>query len=202
MANADLVPPRNARVPRWCVSGNAAISTSLPCRDPITVVELPGSYDCRKPRKFEFFSVHPDPNMWRQAYVLIDKTEMDERVFLVMPAVRPFLADTLTAVMLIPCVNVQDTVFVWRIPISEDGRRSNKWSLSALEAVQQARTHWVKLARGDGRYRTFKAEGDLGKPEWPEDLNRRTLLMRTFNEDVIRTRDHEIVLESRGRKRR
>jgi hypothetical protein len=71
-----------------------------------------------------------------------------------------------------------------------------------LEAVQQARTHWVKLAPGDGRYRAFKAEGDLGKPEWPEDLDRRTVLARTFNEDVIRTRDHDVVLESRGLKRR
>jgi hypothetical protein len=63
-------------------------------------------------------------------------------------------------------------------------------------------THWVKIVAGDGRYRTFRARGDLGTPEWPEDLDRNKLLSRTFQEQMIGDRDHELVKQYLGLKRR
>jgi hypothetical protein len=168
----------------------------------ITVAELLLTVARRKPKPTEFFRVHPDPTMSRAAYVFIDREEMNSECYFVMPAARPFIAEHLRPVMLVSCITRQNVAFIWPVALPDPGAnsgRQNRWGSSALEAMEVAKTSWVKMTAGQGFYRVFVAENlELPEPQWPE----RTfgeLLNVAFKNAVIEDQTHPVVKRLRGR---
>jgi hypothetical protein len=178
---------------------------SLGPDDGITLEPMEARYDCRRPKKkSEYIRCHPDHTLWQQAAVLIDDVGMDRTVYLVSPQVRSLLQDHLTPVLLVPSINQDGEFFVWPIPISDItfGRRTSKREVSARRAADRAMSRWSNVFYKDGEYHCSPARGDLGEPEWPQDLSLRTLNQRTFQDFVIANADHEIVKVYLGISRR
>jgi len=167
----------------------------------ITVAELLVTVACRKPKPTEFFRVHPDPGMCRAAYVFIDREEIGSECYFVMPNARPYLTEHLRPVMLVSCINRQNVAFLWPIALPDPGAnsgRQNRWGSSALEAMEVAKTSWVKMTAGQGSYRVFVAENlDLPEPRWPE-RSFGELLNVAFKNALIEDQNHPIVKRLRG----
>jgi hypothetical protein len=169
--------------------------------DGIIVTELLVSVACRKPKPTEFFRVHTDPTMAREAYVFIDREEIGGETYFVMPGARPHIAEHLRPVLLVTCITRQNVVFLWPIPLPDPGTnngRQNRWGASALEAMGAAKTRWVKMTAGGGAYRVFTAENlNLPEPQWPE-RSFLELLGVAFKETIISDAAHPIVKRLRG----
>jgi hypothetical protein len=174
--------------------------------DGIIATEMLLSIDCRKPRGRkggEYVRVHPDPKMTRGAQVFID-VGIGDPVYLVAPAVRPYIADHLTSVQLVLCVNRQDVLFLWPIKLSDinagNGRRS-RWTTTALAAAEVAKTQWIKLMPGDGGYNVVPAENpDLPGPNWPDKYTFVELVNLAFKGCFIADKEHPIVQRLRAQK--
>jgi hypothetical protein len=169
--------------------------------DGVTVTELLVTVACRKPKPTEFFRVHSDPAMARTAYVFIDREEIGGETYFVMPEARPYIAEHLRPVLLVTCVNRQYVPFLWPIMLpdpSVNNGRQNRWGMSALEAMNAAKTRWVKMTAGSGAYRVFIAENpDLPAPQWPN-KSFLELLSVAFKETIIADQAHPIVKRLRG----
>lgn len=169
--------------------------------DGIAVKELLIDVACRKPKSTEYFRVHPDQNMARAAYVFIDREEIGGETYFVMPEARPYILEHLRPVLLVMCVNRQGVPFLWPIMLpdpSTNGGRQNRWGASALEAMEAAKTHWVKMTAGAGAYRVFLAENaELPGPLWPE-RSFVELLGIAFKDTIISDQSHPIVRRLRG----
>lgn len=169
----------------------------------IEVEEINVSYPRRKPstskKRPEFFRTHTDLALWVKTYVVVDRMEMEETVYLVLPKAKPALAEHLIYMQLVPCINTKGKVFLWPIACDDESlsRRKSPWAKSAREAATAARDHWIKiLADSDeGKYRPFKAKGPIADPEWPEDFCRQTMLERAFKDHIIRDEDHPVARE-------
>jgi hypothetical protein len=92
-------------------------------------------------------------------------------------------------------------VFLWpaKLP-TPDSSIGRRWSESALEIADFAKTQWVKMVgkRDLGAYELFKARGDLGDPVWP-DKTLSDLLRLAFKGDrLINSLDHPVLRELAG----
>jgi hypothetical protein len=170
--------------------------------DGIAVKELLVSIACRKPRGTEYFRVDPRSDMARPAYVFVDKDEVGGETYFVLPEARPLIAEHLRPVLLVSCVNRQGVWFIWPIPLPDPGvnnGRQNRWGASALEAMEAAKSKWVKMTAGSGSYRVFVAENtNLPSPQWT-DKSFIELLGIAFKDTIIADQDHPIVKRLRGR---
>jgi hypothetical protein len=165
--------------------------------DGITLDPLPIKYKCRKPnsRTAEYIRCHPDRTLWQQTTVLEDQQGYDKAVYLVHPHARVALQRFLKHVLLVPAINTEDEVFVWYIPISDvsQGRRGRRSvELSARRVAESAISEWKAAHFQDGEWVGQTARGDLGEPNWPEDLTTRAINERTFADSVILDDTHEI----------
>jgi hypothetical protein len=169
--------------------------------DGIIVTELLVSVACRKPKPTEYFRVHPDPTMAREAYVFIDREEIGGETYFVLPEARPYISEHLRPVLLTTCINRQGVVFLCPVAIPDPGvnnGRQNRWGATALEAMQAAKTRWTKMTAGNGAYRVFIAENaSLPEPQWP-DRSFLELLGVAFKETIISDATHPIVKRLRG----
>jgi hypothetical protein len=169
--------------------------------DGIVVSELLVSVACRKPKTTEYFRTHSDPSMARAAYVFIDREEIGSETYFVLPDARPYIVEHLRPVLLVTCINRQNVVFLWPISLPDPGvnhGRQNRWGTTALEAMEAAKTRWVKMTAGSGAYRVFTAENaDLPEPQWP-DRSFLELLGVAFKDMIISDAAHPIVKRLRG----
>jgi hypothetical protein len=170
--------------------------------DGINVKELLVSIACRKPRPTEYFSVDPRPEMARPAYVFIDRDEIGGETYFVLPPVRPLIAEHLRPVLLVSCVNRQGVPYLWPITLPDPGvnsGRQNRWGASALEAMEAAKSKWVKLVAGSGAYRVFVAENSsLPAPQFT-DKSFLELLQIAFKDTIIADEEHPVIKRLRGR---
>jgi hypothetical protein len=156
----------------------------------------------RKPRRTEFFRVHPAEDYCLDSMVLVRAEGLDREVYLIARPLRTELADDAQRVRLFTCVNKRKVVFLWpaRLPEAEaTGGGGRAWHTSALEVADEAKKHWVKL-RGNrdlGAYEMDRARGDLGEPAWP-DQSFKELLKLAFKDRFIDTPHHDVIRELHG----
>src|SRR5262245_16565432 len=99
----------------------------------------------RKPDKAWFVRVHPDEAYRLQTCVLELKEERE--TYLVSPALWADLAGepNFSPRLLSTAVNRQGVLFLWSIRLPGPDGKLDGWNTSALEAVEIAQKHWVRV---------------------------------------------------------
>jgi hypothetical protein len=151
----------------------------------------------RKPNRIEFVRVHPDAGMQLATGVFVDREERE--VYFVAPELRAELAGELKPVLLVTAISRQGVVFLWPVPLPDEGGRRNAWAETAREACELAKTEWVRLAADMslGAYRVYQAEGQLSAPVWP-DKSLSELLKLGFKDRIVDSAEHPVVKRLRG----
>jgi len=154
----------------------------------------------RKPRRTEFFGVHPAPDFCVDTYLLERDDGMDKEAYLVAPGLQSLVASELRQVRLFTVINKRGTVMLWPVKLpAADNDRIRRVSDTALQGAEQAKLLWTKLVwdRDLGGYQLFRAKGDLGDPQWP-DKSFRDLLEIAFRNNLIDRSDHPVIRELEG----
>ena len=171
--------------------------------DDIGVEKVLLTVPVRKPRKTEFFRVHPGEDYCLDSMVLVRAESIDREVYLIARELRAELADDAQRVRLFTCVNKRGVVFLWpaRLPDPEaSGGGGRAWHTSALEIADEAKKQWVRMYgnRDLGAYEMHRARGDFGEPEWPKDKSFKDLLRLAFKDRFIDTPHHDVIRELHG----
>jgi hypothetical protein len=154
----------------------------------------------RKPKRTEFFRVHPGPDYVVDMHLLERDTGMEKESYLVTPEVKHLVVSELRPVRLFTAISKHGTVFLWPVKLPRDENDNlRRISDSALQGAEQARTLWTKVVWNGpvGAYELFKAKGDLGEPQWPDKVYR-DLIEIAFRGNVIDRADHEVIRELSG----
>jgi hypothetical protein len=156
----------------------------------IDVSESADVVDYRKPKRQEFFRINPDPDLTIEADIFTDENDDDAPHFVDPDARHLFDADDLKRVNIVVCINQFDVVFLWGVPIIDEGGggRGLAYNLTAKKAAGMALEQWVRM-RSIRRQRAYKIipaedEGEAyGEPKWPANLSLGDLLWKAFNPD-------------------
>lgn len=161
----------------------------------------------RRPKRPEFFRVHSNENYRVDMYTMTREQGLDRVTYLISPEMRasiyavPELSSELRLTRLLTCVNKNNTVFLWPVPLPDQDAKGAgyAWHSSALAVAEKAMSQWVRLVgnRDAGFYEAHLAQGDLGEPVWPA-KSLRDLLELGFKHHVIDDPNHEVVRELRG----
>jgi hypothetical protein len=153
----------------------------------------------RRPRKQEFFRVHPADDYTLDALVYEREDGLDREVYLVSPALRGELADVCKRVRIFTCLSKRGVLFLWPARIPDADGAGRPWHASALEIAEEAKKSWVRMHgnRDLGAYELFRARGDLGEPAWP-DATFQELVRLAFKERLIDTPHHDVLRELHG----
>lgn len=151
-----------------------------------------------RPSKQIFFRAHSSAEYRLDTMLL--KYEPENRWYLPSPNLWRELREELSTVKLVTCIEQSGEIFLWpiKLPLSD---QPNRWTTSALAAVDVAVNHWVRLIpdMSKGRYRVQKAISELGEPQWPE-FSFLDLINEAFGEYQITSLDHPIVKQLRGKR--
>ena len=170
--------------------------------DDVGVERIRLTVPVRRPRKHDFFRVHPDPGYCLDSLVYVREEGLDREVFLITRSLRTELVDVGQRVRIFTCITRRDTVFLWpaRLPEADAGGGGGRaWHESALDIAEEARKHWVRMQgdRDAGAYVLHRARGDLAEPRWPEE-SFKELLKVAFKGRLIDTPHHDVIRELNG----
>jgi hypothetical protein len=144
----------------------------------------------RKPKKTEWFRVHPTFSRPMIVYKA-DEGEVRGEFYIVTPAVAQHLKENVSNAHLVLCVTRTNVPFFWPVGVPTD--RENMWRTSAVRVMTKARTEWVRcVAKMDaGCYEAKTTTEALPEPEFPDDINR--LLALALEKRGIASVEHEAI---------
>ena len=151
----------------------------------------------RKPNRQDFVRVHPESSYVLDTMLLNLKEERE--TYLIDPSLRDGITRELTFTRLALAVNRQKVVFLWQMRLPDSSGKTDAWSLSAMEAYEEAKRRWVRVSANMslGAYEIYEALGDLSDPEWPEETM--TEIVRiAFRNSFIDSYDHPALRRLRG----
>jgi hypothetical protein len=163
------------------------------------VKKLVTTIPIRKPSKEWFVRTHPGSGYRLQTAVLELKEERE--IYLVAPALRSDLADepTISPRMLVTAINRQGVLFLWPIRLPGADGRIDDWNRSAMDAVDEAQTRWVRVQAnmGLGAYEVAVGCGTMPEPAWP-DLPFQEIIKIAFRDRMISEWSHPVLRRLRG----
>ena len=153
----------------------------------------------RKPSKEEWCQVHPGLDYVLDTMVLELKDSRE--AYLVAPEMRGQLLEepTVGPRRLVTAINRQGTVFIWPLRIPAPDGRQDRWSESAIDTAEAAKTQWVRV-RSDmnlGAYVFDTTRTVLPEPTWPQ-KTLQELLKLAFKTSLIDTPEHPVLRRLRG----
>ena len=151
----------------------------------------------RKPSPKEWVRAHSSPEYQISVAILEDS---DNGVtYIATPDIASEFPAEFKLSGLRLAVNRQGSPFLWKHPLLDPEGRDNLWNASHREAVETAKTEWVKMGsnRNLGAYQCQIAPNLKVEPEWP-DLDLQQLLEIAFRGRLISTRDHILLQQLRG----
>jgi hypothetical protein len=153
----------------------------------------------RKPKKDEFFRVHPGEAYTMDALVVERDDDLDHEIYIVTPACADAVLDVARKVRLFTCISKRGTVFLWPTKLPVEANSGRRYSETALKIAQDAKTLWVRMwgDRNLGGYSMVRARGHLEEPKWP-DKTFRELLRIAFESRIIDRPDHPYIRELNG----
>ena len=151
----------------------------------------------RKPGRQDFIRVHPGEDMIIQTAVL--ELKEDRETYLVDPDLWPEMPSELAPKALFTTMNRQGVLTLWPVRLPGEDGRHDEWSRSALEAVEIAKTRWIRIVANMAlqAYEVYEATGNFPDPEWP-DVPFHRILEIAFKDRFIRTLDHPVIRRLRG----
>jgi hypothetical protein len=151
----------------------------------------------RKPDRHAWVRVHPNPE-YQIAAAILELKETHE-LLLAGPDVLNELARELRPTLLVTAITRQRNVFLWPIALPDSAGRHNSWNSSLMEAADQAKTVWVRVASNmaAGAYDIFVTTANLEEPEWPTE-SFEALIRIAFKDRYLDSLDHPIVRRLRG----
>ncbi len=150
----------------------------------------------RKPKKGDFFRVHPDEDKIFDLYLLHYGDNSD--AYVVTSDMVPHMVDSVKLHRLLLCITRHGTPFLWSLRLPND-ERQDSWAESALAIAEMAKTHWVRIAsdRAGNAYIAHRALGELGEPEWPV-TPFEELIELGFKNRIIDSTDHILYQQLQG----
>lgn len=151
----------------------------------------------RKPRSQSYFRAHPNAEMRADVFLLW--FEEDHKWYMVRKHLWKELADELTPVKLVTCVDYGGEQFLWPVKLPLSSGRGSSWGHSALAAADTATKRWLRLISDmkNQKYRYQVGSEELPAPDWPEkSLN--DLMLEAFADSIIDTLDHPVIRRLRG----
>ncbi len=188
-----------------------ASSNQTPSVDEIKARRIPASYGATlgvkkilmnvpvgKPKKTQFFRVHPDSGMSFDVLLLEDKDNGD--YYILNQEVAQVLSSLVRPTTLRTGIDRNNNVFLIPVPLPGDDGKRNQWHQSLAQALQLAESNWIRMTANMhvGGYDVYQAESRLEEPEWP-DTGMAKLIEVAFRGKVITTIDHPIVQSLQGR---
>jgi hypothetical protein len=153
----------------------------------------------RKPRRDEFFRVHPGEEFTLDVLAVEREADMDRETYIVTPACMDAVAEVARKVRLFICMNKRGTVFVWAAKFPVEGSAGRRYADTALRIAEEAKVLWVRMwgDRDLGGYTMVRAKGNLEEPKWPA-KEFRELLRIAFDGRIIDRPDHPLIRELNG----
>ena len=151
----------------------------------------------RKPNRQDFVRVHPDSSYVLDTMLLNLKEERE--TYLVAPTFWDEIPQELTFTRLALAANRQKVIFLWQLRLPDSSGKTDAWSLSALEAYEEAKRRWVRVSANMslGAYEIYEALGELSDPEWPEE-SMDEIVRIAFRNSFIESYDHPVLRRLRG----
>jgi hypothetical protein len=153
----------------------------------------------RKPDKAWFVRVHPEA-AYRLETAVLELKEERETYLVAQPLWAELAGEpTFSPRLLATAVNRQGVLFLWPVRLPGLDGKLDAWSASALEAVELARTRWVRVSANLslGAYDVHTATGNLPEPKWTE-KPLAELLAVAFKGRLIDSLDHPVLRKLRG----
>ena len=151
----------------------------------------------RKPNRQDFVRVHHDSSYVLDTMLLNLKEERE--TYLVAPSFREEIPQELTHTRLALATNRQKVLFLWQLRLPSSSGKTDAWSMSALEAYEEAKKNWVRISANMslGAYEIYEALGNLSDPEWPDE-SMDEILRIAFRNSFIDSYDHPVLRRLRG----
>ena len=151
----------------------------------------------RKPNRQDFVRVHHDSSYVLDTMLLNLKEERE--TYLVAPSFREEIPQELTHTRLALATNRQKVLFLWQLRLPGSSGKTDAWSMSALEAYEEAKKNWVRISANMslGAYDIYEALGNLSDPEWPDE-SMDEIVRIAFRNSFIDSYDHPVLRRLRG----
>jgi hypothetical protein len=154
----------------------------------------------RKPAKEWWVQVHSSEDY--RLHTLVLELKEDREIYLVDPTLWDALAaePCCDGRLLVTATNRQGTLFLWPIRLPGADGKIDEWNRSALEAVERAGSHWIRIAANMnlGAYDLLSAEAaNLAPAQWPS-LSFEEILRTAFKDRHIDALDHPVLRKLRG----
>ena len=155
----------------------------------------------RRPKKQEWFRVHPDA-AYRGDFAVI-KLEAEGEFFIVAPPIAREFANECSFVTIYTCLNTAGVVFLWPAAIPAQDGYKNPWLTSAHEVAAAAMKRSVRIQsnRDLGAYEYYYSDNPTPEndPVWPEE-SFLELLRIAFHKPghFVGNVDHPVIRQLRG----
>jgi hypothetical protein len=161
------------------------------------VKKLLTSVPVRKPKKHDWFRVHPSSD-YCEPLGIIEYGD-DREHYLVTPAMTTALVDEYATCIVFTAITRQGTIFLWPIRNPGSDGKDNEYWRSAREHAKTAMSSWMRIKANKelGAYESYVATASIPEPVWPEQTFGQ-LLGIAFRDRFINSPDHEIIKALRG----
>jgi hypothetical protein len=177
----------------------ASLRLSQDFASAVGVKKLITTVPVKKPSKEWFVRTHPGPDYRLQTAVL--ELKEDRETYLVSPGLWPELAEETTFCprLLVTAINRQGVLFLWPIRLPGADGRIDDWSRSALDAADEAKSHWVRLTANMslGAYDVAIGSALMAEPSWP-DITFQEIIRIAFRDKMISEWSHPVLKRLRG----
>jgi hypothetical protein len=155
----------------------------------ITAQSAMQKIEVRRPKKKEWFRCPAAETLER---VWLMEGDGISEFYLVRKDVVSEFPDEFTEAYLALCINPAGRLFLWPIKCGSEG--GQEFTESALAHVSQARANWIRR-KWVGKLKAHRVDvGDMeDQPEWPDDIDMRSIITRAFGDRVIRSLDHPLL---------
>jgi hypothetical protein len=174
-------------------------------------VEKQSAYSVQKPKKDDFFTVHPGPDMRIPCAVMELSSETGSGFYLLTEeiadelATDPAMSGLISFRDLLVCMHwTSREIFLWPLRRVDPHRADDKCNKSARDAAAAALTGWVRMAwnkRTMSYGKTIAKSTKYALPDWETELggmNIYDLIEIAFSETYINSLDHPILKKLEG----
>jgi hypothetical protein len=159
------------------------------------------SLPVRKPEKFEFIRVCPDPD-FRFGPISFIEIKRSREYYLVPPQFKGNLAPReywIGYVFL--ATNTLEKPFLWIVKLQSATGRVSDWYTSELECAERAMKEWLQVVSDTdaGVYTVSLAQDNLGEPGYP-DKTPAEILRLGFKRRLVDSLEHPVFSQLRGKK--